>query len=91
MPYTTQEKRKQYKFLLQMLNNALVYDPADLSFLITQAMKRYMDCMASLTPLRWGDYSDVLKALDAAREAFMEDVYRPYEKIKKEENGGVFS
>ena len=87
MPYIKEEKRTQYKFLLQMLDNTIISDPADLSFLITQLMKRYMK---REHPMCWKIYSDILKAVDAAREAFMEDVYRPYEREKRKENGDVF-
>ena len=91
MPYTTQEDRKKYKFLLQMLDNVFIDNPADLSFLITQLMRRYMKyngCPGYYSG--WSMYSDILKALDAARDAFMEDVYRPHEAKKRESNGPVF-
>jgi len=93
MPYTTQKDRKKYKFLLQMLDNTMIDNPADLSFLVTQVMKRYI--IGGLSEKRnhpwcWDTYSDILKALDAAREAFMEDVYRPHEAKKRESNGIVF-
>ena len=88
MPYTTQEDRKKYKFLLQMLDNIMIDNPADLSFLITQVMRRYL--VERNHPFCWDTYSDILKALDAAREAFMEDVYRPHEAEKRESNGVVF-
>jgi len=88
MPYIPQENRKKHKFLLQMLNSAIIDNPADLSFLITRIMRRYI--IGHDHPFCWDTYSDILKALDAAREAFMEDVYRPHERGKKKENGGVF-
>ena len=69
MPYTTQEDRMKYRFLLQMLDNAIIDNPADLSFLITQVMRRYV--IGHDHPFCWDTYSDILKALDAAREAFM--------------------
>ena len=88
MPYTTQEDRRKYKFLLQMIDNIIIDNPADLSFLITQVMRRYI--VGHKNPFCWDTYSNTLKAVDAAREAFMEDVYRVHERTKKKENGGVF-
>jgi len=85
MPYTKQGDRRKYKFLLQMIDNIIINNPADLSFLVTQLVRKYLSHASC-----WDTYSNILKALDAAREAFMEDVYRPYEREKKKENGGVF-
>lgn len=86
MPYIKESKRKTYVNLTNEIHRTLIENPADLSYLITQLMAEYMYQAGP----GWEHASDILKAVDAAREAFMEDVYRNYEAEKKEINGGVF-
>lgn len=86
MPYIKESKRKAYVNLTNEIHRTLIENPADLSYLITQLMAEYM----YQAGLGWEHVSDILKAVDAAREAFMEDVYRPYERSKKSTNLGVF-
>ena len=86
MPYTEDARRIKYQLLKEEMGYYRITDAADLSYLITQLMDRYLLCHEGC----WDTYSDVLKAVDAAREAFMEDVYRPYESKKKKINSGVF-
>jgi len=86
MPYTDEGRRVRYQLLVEEMGYYRIRDAADLSYLITQLGKRYLLCHEG----RWDTYADVLKAMDAARESFMEDVYRPYERKKKDTNGDVW-
>lgn len=86
MPYTDEGRRVRYKILVNDMSYYHIRDAADLAYLHTQLMRQYMRCHEGC----WDTYSDILKALDAAKDSFKEDVYTPYERRKKEENGGVF-
>jgi len=86
MPNIKKAQREKYIDITNKIHRTCIENPADLSFLITQLMAEYMYQAGP----GWTHASDILKAVDAAREEFMEEVYRPYEKWKRKENGGVF-
>lgn len=87
MPYIERERKEIYQEILGQIEHEWIVTAADLSFLITQLMAQYLK---RFDKIKWIYLTDVLSAVDAAREAFMEDVYRPHEAKKRKENGGVF-
>ena len=87
MPYTEKTARARYHTLVEVLNRCHIYDAADLAYLITQLLNQYLEGRE----VRWKSISDADKALTAAQLAFREDVYLPYERNKRNENGEIFT
>jgi hypothetical protein len=87
MPYITQERRDKYVAVVEEMWKYNIETPGDLAFLITQLLDVYV----AEIPLTWSHISNAHKALEAARISFEQDVYIPYEKQKKIQNGRVFT
>ena len=84
MPYIDRSMRMRFEWGDEGHWN--LSTPDILSYLFCRIIRIYLSDKKKC----WDEYSDVLTAIDATREAFMEDVYRPYERAKKKENGDVF-
>ena len=58
----------------------------DLNYAITEIISAYMHKHG----LRYQNISDVVGALEGAKQEFFRKVVNPYEKIKEQENGTIY-
>ena len=86
-PYTKNTDRERYFPLAEVLKTTRIYSAADLAYIITQVIDQYVD----QREMCWETLSNASKAVESAHEAFMDDVYRPYERNKRNINGEVFT
>jgi len=77
MPYITQESRD---------NLVTAQNGGDLNYQISMLCATYI----AEHGLRYHNISDVVGALEGAKQEFFRMVVNPYEEIKENENGGVY-
>lgn len=80
MPYITQDARDA------MHSGEVPTTPGELNYVITQVIMTYLDGASSYT-----DYNEVLGVLEAVKQEFYRRVVVPYENVKMDDNGDVFS
>jgi hypothetical protein len=90
MPYITQRDRDRIKkdamnpdpdFLFPPL-----YNGGELNYLISNLCAQYIRDHG----LRYKNISDVIGALEGAKQEFFRKVVNPYENLKEMQNGGVY-
>jgi len=77
MPYITQESRD---------NLVTAQNGGDLNYQISMLCAAYI----AEHGLRYHNISDVVGALEGAKQEFFRKVVNPYEEITENENGGVY-
>ena len=77
MPYITQESRD---------NLVTAQNGGDLNYQISMLCATYI----AEHGCRYHNISDVVGALEGAKQEFFRKVVNPYEEIKENENGGVY-
>ena len=78
MPYITQESRD---------NLVTAQNGGDLNYQISMLCARYI----MEHGLRYKNISDVVGALEGAKQEFFRKVVDPYENLKEMQNGGVYN
>lgn len=83
MPYKEQEFRKAFDNTMVI---PFLHNPSQLSYALTQVIKKYLEDKKKC----WDEFSNVIKAVDSAIDAYKEEVLLPYEREKRILNGDVF-
>jgi len=87
MPYITQEKRYELEncgFAPQMLAEVME-NGGELNYVISSIVSEYLNAQG----LRYQNISDIVGALEGAKQEFFRMVVNPYEELKALENGGL--
>jgi hypothetical protein len=86
MPYIKQERRILIREHMNKLMGLLEKD-GDLAYAIAHAVMRHFDFPYEES---FDLYKNVLGFYESLTEAFKDEFFTPYEKLKRVENGGVF-
>ena len=89
MPYITQQDRDRIDALglhCLVIEPDAIQNGGDLNYAITTLCAEYIRNHG----LRYHNISDVVGALEGAKQEFFRKVVNPYEEIKENENGGVY-
>lgn len=85
MPYLKKAQRENVH------KQGFAWDGAELNYLITYHINKFLTNRAVTQPLRYADFAEALSALEGAKREFQRCVMDPYEAAKSAENGPVYA
>lgn len=87
MPYLKKENKEYFSELLQLLGYHSIANGGELNFLFTEIIKQYL----VTHELKYEVMNTVVGALESCKAEFQRRIVNPYEDVKIELNGDVYT